>query len=74
MTALLTLEDADLDQVVTAPRYRLTSTAESVAGLIPGERITVRDLLRALLVESANDAAYTLALKIGGTVPSSWTA
>ena len=69
MTALITLEDADLDQVVTAPRYRLTSTAESVVGLIPGERITVRDLLRALLVESANDAAYTLALKIGGTVP-----
>lgn len=69
MTALVVLEEADLDAVVNAPRYRATSTLESVMGLVPGERITIRDLLRGLLVDSANDAAYALALKVGGTVP-----
>ena len=38
----------------------------SVVGLVTGEEITVADLLRALLVVSANDAAVALALHVGG--------
>ena len=35
--------------------------AESIIGLRAGERMTVADLLRGLLLASANDAAATLA-------------
>ena len=47
MTALLTLERADLDDVFTAAPYS-ASPVESKIGLMPGERMTVRDLLTAL--------------------------
>ena len=61
MTALLTLERAKLSRhlhrrpttAVAAPSRRSASSA--------GERMSVRDLMRGLLVESANDAAVTLA-------------
>jgi D-alanyl-D-alanine carboxypeptidase (penicillin-binding protein 5/6) len=66
MTALLTLEGASLDDVLTAVDYEPTP-AESLAGLEGGERLTVRDLVRALLLPSANDAAETLAAGIAGS-------
>jgi serine-type D-Ala-D-Ala carboxypeptidase (penicillin-binding protein 5/6) len=66
MTALLTLERADLDDVFTAAPYS-ASAVESKIGLMPGERMTVRDLLTALLLESANDAAVTLAEGVAGS-------
>ncbi len=71
MTALLTLEEAELDDIVTAPRYQ-AAAGESVLPppLIAGERITVADLLRGLLVVSANDAAVALADHVAGSVPS----
>ena len=66
MTALLTLERADLDDVYSAAPYA-ASAVESKIGLKPGERMTVRDLLTALILESANDAAVTLAEGIAGS-------
>src|SRR4051812_23059383 len=63
MTAELALEHARPDQVFTSPGYH-GSAAESVLGLKKGERMTVHDLLRALLLESANDAAYAIALNV----------
>ena len=44
----------------TVPAYS-AAPAESVAGLIEGERLTVRDLLVAMMLPSANDAAETIA-------------
>ena len=66
MTALLTLERAKLSDTFTAARY-FPSPAESKIGLDPGERMTVRDLMRGLLVTSANDAAVTLAEGVSGS-------
>ena len=66
MTALLTLERAKLSDVFTAARYD-PSPIESQIGLEPGERMTVRDLMRGLLVESANDGAVTLAEGVAGS-------
>jgi D-alanyl-D-alanine carboxypeptidase (penicillin-binding protein 5/6) len=66
MTALLTLERAPLSRRLTAVRYR-AAPAESIAGFRAGERLTVADLLRALLVDSANDAAATLAHGLAGS-------
>ena len=57
---------ASLDDVMTTIDYH-GAPAESLAGFGKGERVTVRDLLRALLITSANDAAATLAQRIGGT-------
>ena len=69
MTTLVTLERARLDEIVT-----VSPGAASIGGssihLRPGERVLVRDLLRAALVQSANDAANALAAHIGrGSVP-----
>ena len=67
MTALLALDGIALDDVITAPGYD-AGPAESVIGLREGERMTVRDLLRALLLASANDAAEALAVGLSGSV------
>ena len=61
MTALVTIERSDLDDVFSAPGYD-PAPAETQIGLRSGERMSVRDLLRALLLASANDAAVTLAV------------
>jgi D-alanyl-D-alanine carboxypeptidase (penicillin-binding protein 5/6) len=66
MTALVTLEHASLDDVMTTVKYN-AAPAESLAGFGAGERVTVRDLLRALLITSANDAAATLAARVAGS-------
>jgi D-alanyl-D-alanine carboxypeptidase (penicillin-binding protein 5/6) len=66
MTALVTLERASLDDILTASNYR-PAPVESQIGLRAGERMSVRDLLRGLLLASGNDAAMTLAVRIGGS-------
>jgi D-alanyl-D-alanine carboxypeptidase (penicillin-binding protein 5/6) len=66
MTALLALEEAEPDDVFTAPEYN-ANPAESRINLRAGERMTVEDLLEALLLESANDAAVALAENISGS-------
>ena len=50
MTALLVLESGKLDRTFTAPAYN-PLPAESKINLRRGERMTVRDLLTALLLE-----------------------
>jgi serine-type D-Ala-D-Ala carboxypeptidase (penicillin-binding protein 5/6) len=66
MTALVTLQHADLDDVFRASSYR-PAPIESQIGLRPGERMTVRDLLRGLLLPSGNDAAMALAVGVSGS-------
>ncbi len=66
MTALLALERLSLDDVLVQVAYD-GAPAESIAGFRAGERVTVRDELRALLLASANDAASTLAVRISGS-------
>jgi D-alanyl-D-alanine carboxypeptidase (penicillin-binding protein 5/6) len=67
MTALLTLERAEPDDVVTVADSA-PAIGESTIHLRPGERLRVRDLLAAALVQSANDAAFALAAHVGGSV------
>jgi D-alanyl-D-alanine carboxypeptidase (penicillin-binding protein 5/6) len=66
MTALLSLEEAKPGEVFAAPEYD-AAPAESRINLREGERMTVHDLLEALLLESANDAAVDLAENIAGS-------
>jgi D-alanyl-D-alanine carboxypeptidase (penicillin-binding protein 5/6) len=67
MTGLLVVEATDPDEVVTASRNAATQTG-AVLGLEIGESQPVRQLLMALLLQSANDAAVALAEHVGGTV------
>ena len=66
MTALLALERSKLSDVVPAARYRALAV-ESKINLQPGEKLTMADLLRALLLASANDAAVTIAEHVSGS-------
>jgi D-alanyl-D-alanine carboxypeptidase (penicillin-binding protein 5/6) len=69
MTALLTLEQARPNAMVTIGSAA-PGVGESTFNLQPGERLRVRELLKAALVQSANDAAYALASYVGhGRVP-----
>jgi len=68
MTALLTLEHVkDLDEWAVVPQIPLPQKVG--VGLVPGDRITVREALYALLLQSANDAALTLASHVAGSEP-----
>ena len=67
MTALVAIEELPLERRVRAVRYA-AGPAESRIDLRPGERMAVADLMRALLLESANDAAQTLAVRAAGSV------
>ncbi len=64
MTSLVALERAALDDVATVSS-RSASIGESTIDLRQGERVTLRDLIRAALVQSANDAANAIAAFVG---------
>jgi D-alanyl-D-alanine carboxypeptidase len=68
MTAYLALRDLDLDEMVSAPAFS-AAPAESILGLSEGERISVRDLLVAMMLPSANDAASAVATEVAGSIP-----
>lgn len=73
MTALVVLRTADLNRQIRIPRAVLGYVAKyqgESAGLHPGDVLTVRDLLEAMLVESACDAAYVLATAFGPGIPA----
>jgi serine-type D-Ala-D-Ala carboxypeptidase (penicillin-binding protein 5/6) len=64
MTVLLTLEHAQpTDLVRVSPQA--AAVGESSVQLRAGEELTVRDLLEAALIQSANDAAWALAEHVG---------
>ena len=68
MTALLTIENVGLDEMVTVTEEDLEEITweSSIAGLVPGDTLSVRDLLAGLMIPSGNDASYVLARYVGG--------
>lgn len=65
MTALVALESGSLEQVVTIEPRALINP--SSLGFRPGEQFLLRDLLTAMLVNSANDACEAVALHVAGS-------
>lgn len=60
MTALVAREEYNLDDILTVPDV---SEIEGFrVGLFDGEQLQVRELLKAALIQSSNDAAYVLAI------------
>lgn len=67
MTAWLALHRLPYHRRVRAVDYH-GDPSESLMGLEPGERVSVRDLLYGLILLSGNDAAETLAVATSGSV------
>jgi serine-type D-Ala-D-Ala carboxypeptidase (penicillin-binding protein 5/6) len=67
MTAYVAMKDLPLKKIVRAQPFEY-EIGDSVMGLRPGQRISVHDLLRGLIMLSAGDAAHTLAIEAAGTV------
>ncbi|MBR5948823.1 MAG: D-alanyl-D-alanine carboxypeptidase [Clostridia bacterium] len=67
MTALLTLERCDLDEVIAFPKEAV-GVGGSCIYAYAGEKMTIRDLLYGLMLRSGNDAAVALAVHMGGTL------
>ncbi|MCB9771677.1 MAG: D-alanyl-D-alanine carboxypeptidase [Candidatus Omnitrophica bacterium] len=66
MTALLVLENLPMDKVLTVSS-RATQVQPTTINLRVGEKFTVRDLLLAILLKSANDASIVLAEAVAGS-------
>lgn len=66
LTAMVVMDSLSLDRVITIPKFA-ESVEPSKVYLRAGERYTVRDLLRATLISSANDAAEVLAIAAAGS-------
>lgn len=70
MTALLVLENCNVEELVTASETALSNikAGDSKIGIIKGERLSVRQLLYGMLLASASDAANVLAEKTAGSI------
>ena len=67
LTALVALEHLSLDHTVRIPREAVGIEGSSVY-LVEGEELTVKELLLALMLASANDAAIALAIATAQSV------
>jgi D-alanyl-D-alanine carboxypeptidase (penicillin-binding protein 5/6) len=65
MTALQVLTHASLNTIVTEPNFHFAAD-DSQIYLSPGERMSIHDLMIAMLLPSADDAAEDLAYNVGG--------
>jgi D-alanyl-D-alanine carboxypeptidase (penicillin-binding protein 5/6) len=68
MAALVVLEESDLEEEVEISKNAAAyaTPAYSNVGLLPGDTLSVRELLMAALISSGDDAAYALAEHVGG--------
>jgi D-alanyl-D-alanine carboxypeptidase (penicillin-binding protein 5/6) len=69
MTAIVAMEHASPDRIVTASK-RATETPYTSMHLFEGEQLSLHDVLYAMLMRSANDAAVAVAENVGGSEES----
>jgi D-alanyl-D-alanine carboxypeptidase len=69
MTGMLLLEHCKPSDTLTAPDD-IKKVRESSMHLEPGEKVTAHDMLYALMLRSANDGCYAVAVHIAGSVPA----
>jgi D-alanyl-D-alanine carboxypeptidase (penicillin-binding protein 5/6) len=73
MTAYIVIKANQLSRVLTVPKGIIAydeDNSASTAGLVPGERLTVEELLIAMMLPSGCDASYTLANAYGPGLPA----
>lgn len=69
MTCIMAIESGRMDEVVAIP-VQATLVEPTRAGLRPGEQVRLRDLVKAAMVNSSNDAAFAIGIHLGGSVDS----
>lgn len=67
MTAIVTVENANLDDIVTVSE-KAAGTGGSRLGLKKDDKISLRDLLYGLMLRSGNDSAIAIAEHVSGSV------
>ncbi len=67
MTAIVAIESCDIETVVNIPEKAVGIEGSSIY-LRKNEELSIKELLYALLLESANDAACAIAICVSGTV------
>lgn len=67
LTAIVTVENVKLDEVVTI-KTSSSSIGGSTVGMSKGDEITVKALMYGMLMCSGNDCAYALAEYVGGDI------
>lgn len=70
LTAILTIEHCNLSETTTASEYAIRSipSGYSTANIQIGETLSIKDLLYALMLQSANEAAVILAEHVSGSM------
>ena len=70
MTALVVLDKCSLDEEVTVTHEAVSNleSGASAVGLGEGDKLSVEELLYAMLLRSANDAANVLAYHVSGSI------
>lgn len=69
MTAILALKYGTLSDRVTVDEAAvITEAGSSMAGVVPGDTLTLEQLLYGLMIPSGNDAANAIAVHVGGSV------
>jgi D-alanyl-D-alanine carboxypeptidase len=66
MTAIVAIENSSLNKKIV-PTRRAVKVEPTVAGLKAGVKYSLKDLLAAILIKSANDAARAIAESVAGT-------
>ena len=67
VTALIAIENLDLNEVVRVPKEAVGIEGSSLY-LKENDEISVKDLIYSVLLQSANDAATVLALRVSGNI------
>ena len=69
MTAILTLKNCEMNEKVVIPQEAwIDEPGASLAGIRPGQTLTVQQLLYGLMLPSGNDCAAALAVHIAGSI------
>ena len=69
MTAVVALKYGNLSDLVTVPEEAvITESGSSMAGVVPGDQMSLEDLLYGLMIPSGNDAANAIAVHVGGSI------
>lgn len=69
LTALVAIKNGNLDDMVTVGAESVDFAAdEQICGLKAGDRLTLRDLLYGLILQSGNDSAEAIARHISGSI------
>jgi len=69
MTAIVALKYGNLDDLVTVTEDAIiTEAGSSMAGVKPGDVMSLENLLYGLMIPSGNDAANAIAVHVGGSI------